>query len=335
MRRPTRSARLFTRALHVIPGGVDSPVRAFSAVGGGPLFVNRASGSTIEDVDGRRYIDYVMSWGPLIHGHAPRGLLRALSRAARGGTSFGAPTSLEVELAESLDRNGRDQTFSFRDGGLIPVSSSAPDAALAWCPDRGWQSAIDPGDPRGQLLDLYLPLCSATRRRPIAIGHLGQSLDGFIATESGDSQFVTGHANVVHMHWLRGLCDAIVVGAGAQERACVQRRAPWIAIEQELREVAMREDRIVALRGRTVREPTQEQEQARALTVVPKHFLRTIPELPRWRRFRARHPWIGVAAKKSLRKQSRRPCRYRLQDPNSSFRGRAQRMPMTRCCTSS
>jgi diaminohydroxyphosphoribosylaminopyrimidine deaminase / 5-amino-6-(5-phosphoribosylamino)uracil reductase len=117
-------------------------------------------------------------------------------------------------LAESLDCGARDQTFAFRDGRLVPVNPSASGAVLAWCPDSGWASAVGPDDPLGQLLDLYLPLCSATRRRPIAIGHLGQSLDGFIATESGDSQFVTGHANVVHMHWLRGLCDAIIVGAG-------------------------------------------------------------------------------------------------------------------------
>jgi len=98
--RPTTSQKLFTRAQRVIPGGVDSPVRAFKAVGGTPLFIRSASGSHITDVDGRSYIDYVMSWGPLIHGHAPVGLVKALSAAARKGTSFGAPTELEVELAE-------------------------------------------------------------------------------------------------------------------------------------------------------------------------------------------------------------------------------------------
>ena len=84
----------------MIPGGVDSPVRAFKAVGGTPLFIRAASGSRITDVDGRSYIDYVMSWGPLIHGHAPSGLTKALAAAARKGTSFGAPTELEVELGE-------------------------------------------------------------------------------------------------------------------------------------------------------------------------------------------------------------------------------------------
>jgi glutamate-1-semialdehyde 2,1-aminomutase len=95
-----RSARLFSRAQQIIPGGVNSPVRAFKAVGGTPLFIKRASGAHITDVDGRTYIDYVMSWGPLVHGHAPRGLVKALTAAARHGTSFGAPTELEVELGE-------------------------------------------------------------------------------------------------------------------------------------------------------------------------------------------------------------------------------------------
>jgi glutamate-1-semialdehyde 2,1-aminomutase len=81
---------------------VDSPVRAFQAVGGAPLFIRRASGSTIEDVDRNRFIDYVMSWGPLIHGHAPRGLVRAVNAAARLGTSFGAPSALEHELGEHV-----------------------------------------------------------------------------------------------------------------------------------------------------------------------------------------------------------------------------------------
>jgi glutamate-1-semialdehyde 2,1-aminomutase len=94
----SRSRQLFSRALQVLPGGVDSPVRAFKAVGGSPLFIRRASGSRIHDVDGNTFIDYVMSWGPLIHGHAPRGLVKALAAAARDGTSFGAPSPLEIEL---------------------------------------------------------------------------------------------------------------------------------------------------------------------------------------------------------------------------------------------
>ena len=102
MRKPVNSKKLFARACQVLPGGVDSPVRAFTAVGGAPLFVKRASGATLEDVDGNRFIDYVMSWGPLIHGHAPSGSTRAVAAAARHGTSFGAPTELEHELGERV-----------------------------------------------------------------------------------------------------------------------------------------------------------------------------------------------------------------------------------------
>jgi len=97
-----RSQRLFTRAQQLLPGGVDSPVRAFKSVGGSPLFIARASGATLFDVDGNKYIDYVMSWGPLIHGHAPKGLTQAIARAAKDGTSFGAPSPLEVALAERV-----------------------------------------------------------------------------------------------------------------------------------------------------------------------------------------------------------------------------------------
>jgi glutamate-1-semialdehyde 2,1-aminomutase len=99
-----RSSRLFARAQRILPGGVDSPVRAFRAVGSSPLFIHRGRGAHIEDVDGNRFIDYVMSWGPLIHGHAPRGLVKALADAGRRGTSFGAPSPLEVELGERVRR---------------------------------------------------------------------------------------------------------------------------------------------------------------------------------------------------------------------------------------
>src|SRR5262252_2599414 len=88
----TRSQKLFSRAQQLLPGGVDCPVRAFKSVGGSPLFIARASGATLVDVDGNKYVDYVMSWGPLIHGHAPKGLTQAIARAAKDGTSFGAPS---------------------------------------------------------------------------------------------------------------------------------------------------------------------------------------------------------------------------------------------------
>src|SRR5438094_8747900 len=100
--RSPRSDKLFAAASRILPGGVDSPVRAFKAVGATPLFIVRGKGARIEDADGHRYIDYVMSWGPLIHGHAPKGLLEALAAAAARGTSFGAPTELETRLAQRV-----------------------------------------------------------------------------------------------------------------------------------------------------------------------------------------------------------------------------------------
>ena len=102
MKKPVQSRKLFERARAILPGGVDSPVRAFQAVGGAPLFVRRASGARLHDVDGNSFIDYVMSWGPAIHGHAPKGLVKAVAAAARQGTSFGAPSPLEHELGERV-----------------------------------------------------------------------------------------------------------------------------------------------------------------------------------------------------------------------------------------
>jgi glutamate-1-semialdehyde 2,1-aminomutase len=97
-----RSEELFNRAQKVIPGGVNSPVRAFRAVGGKPLFIQRGQGSHIWDADGKEYIDYVGSWGPLIFGHRPPEVLEALNQVLEIGTSFGAPTEREVELAELI-----------------------------------------------------------------------------------------------------------------------------------------------------------------------------------------------------------------------------------------
>ena len=97
-----RSRDLFARAQKVIPGGVNSPARAFGAVGGCPLFIERAEGPYLYDVDGNRYIDYVLSWGPLILGHAPPDVVRAVQEAAARGTSYGAPTEAETILAELI-----------------------------------------------------------------------------------------------------------------------------------------------------------------------------------------------------------------------------------------
>ncbi len=103
MRKSFRISRsLFRNASRVIPGGVNSPVRAFKAVGGNPLFIEHSKGSKIYDVDGNSYIDYVLSWGPLILGHANPKVVKALCEQAARGTSFGAPTALETELARLL-----------------------------------------------------------------------------------------------------------------------------------------------------------------------------------------------------------------------------------------
>ena len=97
-----KSEELFRRALEIIPGGVNSPVRAFRGVGGNPLFLARGQGSHVFDVDGREYIDYVGSWGPLLLGHRHPEILAAIQRALETGTSFGAPTEVEVEIAEAI-----------------------------------------------------------------------------------------------------------------------------------------------------------------------------------------------------------------------------------------
>ncbi len=100
----TRSSELYQRALTLLPGGVNSPVRAMRAIGRDPLFVERGSGAELFDVDGNRYVDYVCSWGPLILGHAHADVLAAVMAAAEAGTSFGAPTPGEVDLAAEIAR---------------------------------------------------------------------------------------------------------------------------------------------------------------------------------------------------------------------------------------
>ena len=102
--RDTRSAEAYARAVGRLPGGVNSPVRAMRAIGRTPIFVERASGPEIVDVDGNRYVDWVCSWGPLIHGHAHPEVVAAVVEAAQRGTSFGAPTIAEVDLADEIAR---------------------------------------------------------------------------------------------------------------------------------------------------------------------------------------------------------------------------------------
>jgi len=100
------------------------------------------------------------------------------------------------------------------DARLTPVRADDPAAVLAWQPGHGWELLLPHDHPQHAFIELYLPLCSATAAQPITVGHLGQSLDGFIATHGGDSQFVTGPENILHLHRMRALSDAVVVGAG-------------------------------------------------------------------------------------------------------------------------
>jgi len=97
-----KSEELFDQALKYIPGGVNSPVRAFRAVGGQPFFVNRANGAHVWDVDGNQYLDYVGTWGPAILGHAHPKIIQAVKAAAEQGTSFGIPNPLEVKMAKLI-----------------------------------------------------------------------------------------------------------------------------------------------------------------------------------------------------------------------------------------
>jgi len=118
------SQRLWKRAQELIPGGVNSPVRAFGAVGGEPPFISRAEGSRVWDVDGREMIDYVCSWGPLILGHAPEQVVGAVQAAASLGTSFGAPTGAEVEIAEIVTR-------AFPSVEMVRLVNSGTEAAMS------------------------------------------------------------------------------------------------------------------------------------------------------------------------------------------------------------
>jgi len=120
----TRSAALYRRALEVMPGGVNSPVRAMRSIGRhDPVFLARGEGAEVVDVDGNRYVDYVCSWGPLIHGHAHPDVLAAISEAAARGTSFGAPTPGEVDLAAEVARR--------MDGvEMLRMTSSGTEAAM-------------------------------------------------------------------------------------------------------------------------------------------------------------------------------------------------------------
>src|SRR4051812_19476866 len=120
----TRSLELYNRALQSIPGGVNSPVRAMNSIGRDPIFVERGEGAELVDVDGNRYVDWVMSWGPLIAGHAHPEVVAAVVGAAEHGTSYGAPTEREVELAEEIARR-------VPSAEMVRMTSSGTEAAMS------------------------------------------------------------------------------------------------------------------------------------------------------------------------------------------------------------
>jgi diaminohydroxyphosphoribosylaminopyrimidine deaminase/5-amino-6-(5-phosphoribosylamino)uracil reductase len=123
----------------------------------------------------------------------------------------------EAERAAELGHVAAFAATTPTDGdvaSLRRVAVGDRDAAIEWRPRSGWELVLPAADLRHALIDLYLPICSATFARPMTVGHLGQSLDGFIATHAGESQYVTGEENIRHLHRMRALCDAVVVGAG-------------------------------------------------------------------------------------------------------------------------
>ena len=119
-----------------------------------------------------------------------------------------------AEAASQLDTNLVPARVRLTEGGLLAPGESDADAVLEWMPGLGWRSLLPATHPhQSASRSSILSIASATAARPIAVGHLGQSLDAFIATHSGDSQFVTGSANIVHLHRMRALCDAVIVGS--------------------------------------------------------------------------------------------------------------------------
>ena len=226
-----QSEKLFAAASRILPGGVDSPVRAFKSVGATPLFIVRGRGAHIEDADGHEYVDYVMSWGPLIHGHAPKGLLKALAQTASRGTSFGAPTELETRLAHrvamlmpSMERirfvssgteaamsaarvaraaTGRDKIIKFEgcyhghaDSFLVQAGSGATTLGIPTSPGVPAAAAAD------TLLARYNDLDSV---RHIVNQHRGQIAAVFIEPIAGNMGLVPPVDGF--LQGLRGICD--------------------------------------------------------------------------------------------------------------------------------
>ena len=255
MRTPRRSKKLFAEASQMLPGGVDSPVRAFKSVGGTPVFIKKASGSTIEDVDGNRYIDYVMSWGPLIHGHAPRGLVKAINITAKRGTSFGAPSPLENQLGElvrrlvpSMERlrfvssgteatmsavrvarafTGRDRIVKFEgcyhghgDAFLVKAGSGATTLGIPTSPGVPAAVAADTLNARYNDLASVAALCDEHKGKIAAL--IVEPIAGNMGLVPPSEGFLTGLRDLCTRHGIVLIFDEVISGfrasaGGAQE----------------------------------------------------------------------------------------------------------------------
>jgi glutamate-1-semialdehyde 2,1-aminomutase len=255
MRTPRRSKKLFAEASKILPGGVDSPVRAFKSVGGTPVFIKKASGSTIEDVDGNRYIDYVMSWGPLIHGHAPRGLVKAINITAKRGTSFGAPSPLENQLGElvrrlvpSMERlrfvssgteatmsavrvarafTGRDRIVKFEgcyhghgDAFLVKAGSGATTLGIPTSPGVPAAVAADTLNARYNDLASVAALCDEHKGKIAAL--IVEPIAGNMGLVPPSEGFLTGLRDLCTRHGIVLIFDEVISGfrasaGGAQE----------------------------------------------------------------------------------------------------------------------
>ena len=254
------SRRLFAQAKRILPGGVDSPVRAFSAVGGTPPFIRRARGARLVDEDGRSYVDFVMSWGPLIHGHAPAGLTEALAVAAARGTSFGAPTALEVELGFAVRRlmpsvervrfvnsgteatmsalrvaraaTGRDRVIKFAgcyhghgDAFLVQAGSGATTLGVPTSPGVSRGVAADTLVARYNDLGSVDRLFKAHRHRVAAL--IVEPLAGNMGIVPPAAGFLEGLRELCDRHGTLLIFDEVISGfrvspGGAQERFAVR-----------------------------------------------------------------------------------------------------------------
>ena len=255
MKQPTKSRRLFAQASAILPGGVDSPVRAFKSVGATPLFITNAAGSKIDDADGNRYIDYVMSWGPLIHGHAPRGLIRAITATAKHGTSFGAPSPLENRLGElvrarvpSMERvrfvssgteatmsavrvarafTGRDRVIKFEgcyhghgDAFLVKAGSGATTLGIPTSPGVPAAVAADTLNARYNDLASVSALLEAHRGTIAAL--IVEPIAGNMGVVAPSDAFLSGLRDLCNRHGSVLIFDEVISGfrasaGGAQE----------------------------------------------------------------------------------------------------------------------